>query len=365
MIFAGNHRAASAAAQELRPQAIHAGKLGNSISINFFSAGTTATPLSVIAADFNKDGKPDIAILDAAPRISILSGLGSYGFGLILPANSLPANPLSMAVGDFNGDGNLDLITVGFGKISVLLGNGDLAFKPPIVQTIVSTSFQKVAVGDFNKDGKLDIVITDMDASQTTIGVFMGNGDGTFSTSPIILNNSDSPEAVADGQTVNTTVTLTPIGNFAAPVTLACSGLPSLAQCSFNQPTYTLNRNVVTPVITISTVKGAAIATPPSKFTFRSLRQTPFSAASELFAVALILLASLSALPVGRGNRKFPMRGAAFCVILFGISLISSCGSAAPPSTPTGTTNITITATAAGTSGTITHQTTVSLTVTP
>jgi FG-GAP-like repeat len=180
LVFTGNHRAASAAPQEIRSQAVHTVGLGSSLSFNFFSNGTTATPESVIAADFNKDGKLDVAILDAAPRVSILSGLGSYGFGLILPANSVSANPISMAVGDFNGDGNLDLVTVGFGKISVLLGNGDLTFKPAIVQTIVSESFQRVAVGDFNKDGKLDLVITDMEGRKPQLGFFWATATELF-----------------------------------------------------------------------------------------------------------------------------------------------------------------------------------------
>jgi Bacterial Ig-like domain (group 3) len=227
--------------------------------------------------------------------------------------------------------------------------------------------------------GNANINISNFTAGSHSITAsYPGDANFTASTSPIanqsILASPDftaappaSSPTVAVGQSANTTVTLTPIGNFTAPVTLACSGLPSLAQCSFNQSTYTLNRNVVTPVITISTVKGVAIVPPLNKFNFRSPRQLPLTAASELLLIASLLFGSLASVVFARGNRKLRIRGAAFCTILLGISLISSCGASTPPppSTPVGTTSITITATAAGTSGTVTHQATISLTVTP
>ncbi len=61
--------------------------------------------------------------------------------------------------------------------VGVFLGNGDGTFQPPI--TSPTTEFPDfVAVGDFNGDHKLDIVIID----PPYISVLLGNGDGTFQT---------------------------------------------------------------------------------------------------------------------------------------------------------------------------------------
>ena len=54
---------------------------------------------------------------------------------------------------DFNGDGKLDLAVGGPGSdISILLGNGDGTFQPSVTYPVGSTQTQ-VATGDFNQDG--------------------------------------------------------------------------------------------------------------------------------------------------------------------------------------------------------------------
>ncbi len=92
-----------------------------------------------------------------------------------------------MVAGDFNGDGFLDLATCetpgdGVGMISVSLGNGDGTFKS-VVTYPATNSPSAIYAGDFNNDGKLDLAVVTEDGlgeGTTLVGIFIGNGDGTF-----------------------------------------------------------------------------------------------------------------------------------------------------------------------------------------
>src|SRR5262249_42079074 len=95
------------------------------------------------------------------------------------PVVSYPAgaNPQAVVTADFNGDGRLDLATanVGDSTVSVLRGNANGTFQS--AQTSATgTGPASVAVGDFNADGKLDVVT----ANGNDLSVLLGNGDGTF-----------------------------------------------------------------------------------------------------------------------------------------------------------------------------------------
>src|ERR1700730_2764672 len=87
-------------------------------------------PASVIAADFNGDGKLDLAVANSSSNtVSILLGKGDGTFGAKTDFG-VGFRPRSVAVGDFNGDGKLDLAVANefSGTVSILLGNGDGTF---------------------------------------------------------------------------------------------------------------------------------------------------------------------------------------------------------------------------------------------
>jgi uncharacterized repeat protein (TIGR01451 family) len=153
-----------------------------SVAVRFKS--TTTVPIAggahaPVLADFNNDGKLDIAALNTG--VSVLLGNGNGTFQTA--ANfATGIGPVALAVGDFNGDGKLDIATANAGNsagvppsVSVLLGNGDGTFQSARTD-FISLVPKAIAVGDLSGDGRADVVVL---TAASTI-VMVGNGDGTL-----------------------------------------------------------------------------------------------------------------------------------------------------------------------------------------
>jgi hypothetical protein len=146
----------------------------------------------VIAADFNRDGFLDLAVLNYDDSISILLGNGDGTFQpqTVYPTGSSSDFPTALIAADVNGDGIPDLVrtaalyTAGVG---VLLGNGDGTFQP--VQINIGSAYGVVAA-DFNGDGKLDLAVG---GNGPGAGILFGNGDGTFQ--PVVYFYGDGSPA--------------------------------------------------------------------------------------------------------------------------------------------------------------------------
>jgi len=178
----------------------------------FSSAGTlyaSGIPNGLAVGDFNQDGK-----LDAIAASGYTEGPGSSGSGLAVSLGNGdgtftpgPNSPISLGVNlqanvaaDFNGDGKLDVAVTDSvaNTVIVLLGNGNGTFSSPLT---IPVGNQPVAIlaADFNNDGKLDLCVANY--GDGTVTLLLGNGDGTFtqaSGSPYAIGQVPYALAAAD-----------------------------------------------------------------------------------------------------------------------------------------------------------------------
>ena len=183
-------------------------------AVNFVNAANSPLqfyePSGLAIADFNEDGKPDLAVTAGVKLYVMLSN----GDGTFVPASGSPvlvpsppyddlASPYvgPLAVGDFNHSGHQGLAVAEFNNeaAAILLGNGNGTFSLSSAAFANAGGMFTVAIqaADFNSDGNLDLAFNNQ--SGQTLLAALGYGKGAFNSAQGLYTQQQSPSGSAVG----------------------------------------------------------------------------------------------------------------------------------------------------------------------
>lgn len=148
---------------------------------------TNNAPNGVVAADFDGDGGPDLAVLYYGGFLEI-GGVDVFqnpkynepllgGCVVLLPTSPFigPFRPNAFTAADFDGDGDTDLAVTADLNVAVLLNDGAGAFGYAANSPFLDgTSPYAIVTGDFDGDGRPDLAITDDTANEVLVALNAG-----------------------------------------------------------------------------------------------------------------------------------------------------------------------------------------------
>ena len=157
-------------------------------------------PKELVCADFNLDGRPDLAASKVAGKVAVVYGLGGKDFAPVrLLAPMAGTGELrGITSGDFNGDGRPDIATAApySGRISVFLSGAGMTFAAPV--TINAwRGVRNLIAADLDGDGDNDILAAGPDGttsmwsnSTARLVPYYRNGGGGFTAGAALTPGS-------------------------------------------------------------------------------------------------------------------------------------------------------------------------------
>ena len=202
---------------------------------------TLNSPQTVVMADVNGDGFPDIVEIGADQTVAVLLNKGDGTFkspSAYYVTGTTVTSPVALAVADLNGDGKPDIVVVNNtgNSVAVLLGKGNGTFTAQTADEAANSTGTAaptydvgagafyVAIADLNHDGIPDLVVANF--TDDTVSILLGKGDGTFKDQSVVdvglgpdfisiadINNDGKPDLLVANSTEGTMEVLLGNGN--------------------------------------------------------------------------------------------------------------------------------------------------------
>jgi len=145
-----------------------------------------------LAADFDKDGKPDLAVVQSNGTLNLLINSGTGAF--LAPVSYLNPNYSSTFIGqafavDVNNDGYADIVEFDLSNNTLIVylnqKNGTFGAAQTTTLDFTYGYANSIAIGDVDKDGSLDVVVIStnqlaQNSTAVTVETYLGSGTGSF-----------------------------------------------------------------------------------------------------------------------------------------------------------------------------------------
>lgn len=322
-------------------------------------------PQALAAGDIDGDGRIDLVVASDSPagpalHVYLGSGAGRFAAPRTKALNGRPGSIRALAIADFNRDGKADVAVTADDITRFVLGTGDGSFADDEVGLAIAGSerARELSVARLNADDQPDLVV-----ATTQIGVVaLVNRTNEWAAAVVPPGDfrialGSATATASSGQSVRTTLSVDAGNGLASPISFRCDNLPANSLCTFDPSSVPAGTGTTSVTVDIATgIAATASARLPAVASSGGGTEPARDDRPALLA-ALAAMSGVVGLRAGPAGRRRGRRAFAWALLLasaIGL-VIAGCGGGGGGGTvggaaitPSGTYPVAITASGGG-----------------